>query len=255
MSFQKRGENKMRLENKVVIVTGATSSIGRASALLFAKEGAKVVAAGRRKDLGESLIEEIKAAGGEAVYFVTDVMKEEDLDALVKRTIDTYGRIDALFNNAGIAYSAPLEVFDQEQFDRVVEMNLRSPYLLTRKCMPYLLETKGNILNTGSISGLRATAMGYAYNSSKFALNGLTKVLALDYAGKGIRINSINPGVTLTDILSTVDDVAMEGLKLGIPMRRLALPEEIAAAALFLISDEASYITGQTIAVDGGFTL
>lgn len=121
--------------------------------------------------------------------------------------------------------------------------------------MPYLIETKGNILNTASIAGLRATAYGYAYNASKFGLNGLTKILALDYANKGVRVNSLNPGVTLTDILSTVDDATMEGLKLGIPMRRLGDPEELAKAALFLISDEASYITGQTLAVDGGFTL
>ena len=245
----------MRLENKVVIITGATSGIGRSSALLFAKEGAKVVAAGRRADLGNSLVEEIKAAGGEAVYFVTDVAKEEDLDVLVKGAINTYGRIDVLFNNAGIFYSAPLEVFEQSGFDKSLDVNLRSPYMLCKKCMPYLIETKGNILNTASIAGLKATPYGYAYSASKFGLNGLTKVLALDFAGHGVRVNSINPGMTLTDILNDTDETARENMKLGIPMHRIADPEEIAKAALFLVSDDASYITGQTLAVDGGLTL
>lgn len=245
----------MRLEGKVIIITGATAGIGRACALLFAKEGAKVVGAGRSVAKGESLVEEIKAAGGEAIYVPTDMTKEEDLDNLVKCTIDTYGRLDVLYNNAGIAYSAPLEAFDQAKWDEVLNVDLRAPYLLIKKAMPYLIESKGNILNTASISGLRQTALGYAYNSAKAGLVMLTKVLAADYAKQGVRVNAICPGVTLTDILGTVADDVMEGLKASIPMGRLGMPEEIASASVFMVSDEASYMTGQAIAIDGGFTL
>ncbi len=245
----------MRLKDKVVIITGATAGIGRASAIIFAKEGAKVVAAGRSVAKGKSLVEEIKAAGGEAIYVPTDMKNEADLDNLIKCTIDTYGRLDVLYNNAGIAYSAPLDVFDQEKWDEVLNVDLRAPYILIRKAMPYLLESKGNILNTASISGIRQTALGYAYNSAKAGLVMLTKVLAADYAKAGVRVNAICPGITLTDILGTVADDVMEGLKASIPMGRLGVPDEIAKAAVFMCSDEASYMTGQAIAVDGGFTL
>lgn len=245
----------MRLKDKVIIITGATAGIGRASAIMFAKEGAKIVGAGRSVAKGESLVEEIKSFGGEAIYVPTDMKKEEDLDALVKAAIDTYGRIDCLYNNAGIAYSAPLDVFDQGKWDEVLEVDLRAPYMLIKKAMPYLVESKGNILNTASISGVRQTALGYAYNSAKAGLVMLTKVLAADYAAQGVRVNAICPGITLTDILGTVADDVMEGLKASIPMKRLAVPDEIANAALFMCSDEASYMTGQAIAIDGGFTL
>lgn len=245
----------MRLKDKVIIITGATAGIGRASAIMFAKEGAKIVGAGRSVAKGESLVEEIKSFGGEAIYVPTDMKKEEDLDALVKAAIDTYGRIDCLYNNAGIAYSAPLDVFDQGKWDEVLEVDLRAPYMLIKKAMPYLIESKGNILNTASISGVRQTALGYAYNSAKAGLVMLTKVLAADYAAQGVRVNAICPGITLTDILGTVADDVMEVLKASIPMKRLAVPDEIASAALFMCSDEASYMTGQAIAIDGGFTL
>lgn len=245
----------MRLKDKVIIITGATAGIGRASAIMFAKEGAKIVGAGRNTAKGESLVEEIKSAGGEAIFVPTDMKKEEDLDKLIKAALDCYGRIDCLYNNAGIAYSAPLDVFDQTKWDEVLEVDLRAPYILIKKAMPYLIETKGNILNTASISGVRQTSLGYAYNSAKAGLVMLTKVLAADYAGQGVRVNAICPGITLTDILDTVADDVMESLKASIPMKRLAVPDEIASAALFMCSDEASYMTGQAIAIDGGFTL
>lgn len=245
----------MRLENKVIIITGATAGIGRASAVLFAKEGAKVVAAGRSIAKGEELVNEIRAAGGEAIYVPTDMQKEEDQDNLLKTTLDTYGRLDVLFNNAGVAYTVPMEEMEQEKWDWMLDLNLRAPYLMIKKCMPHLIASKGNILNTSSISGLKATAYGYGYNTSKFGLNGLTKVLALDYAPKGVRVNAICPGLTMTDILSGVSPELIEASAQSIPMKRMAQPEEIASAALFMVSDEASYMTGQTIAIDGGITL
>ena len=244
----------MKLKEKVAIVTGATSGIGRASALLFAQEGAKVVAVGRRAELGEELVEEIKAAGGEGIYVQADMMKEDDMDKVLESTIAAYGRIDILFNNAGIAFSAPLAQYDMGNFDRIMEMNLRSPFLMCKKALPYLVETKGNILNTSSISGLKAQHNGYAYNASKTALIRLTEILALEFAPAGVRANAICPGVTKTDILATVAPEQMAQLAAAIPMGRLGEPIEIAKAAVFMVSDDASYMTGQSIAIDGGYT-
>ena len=244
----------MKLAGKVAIVTGATSGIGRASAILFAQEGAKVVAVGRRAELGATLIEEIKANDGEAVYVQADMLKEEDMDKVLQTAVDTYGKIDILYNNAGIAFSAPLAQYDMDNFDKIMEMNLRSPYLLCKKAMPYLIETKGNILNTSSISGLKAQHNGYAYNASKTALIRLTEIMALEFAPVGVRANAICPGVTKTDILATVAPEQMKQLAAAIPMGRLGEPIEIAKAAVFMVSDDASYMTGQSIAIDGGYT-
>lgn len=244
----------MKLEGKVAIITGATAGIGRACALLFAKEGAKVVAAGRNVEKGTSLVEEIKAAGGEAVFVPTDMKKEEDMDKLIQGAIDAFGKIDILYNNAGIAYSAPLAQYEQSKWDELIEVNLRAPYIMCKKVIPYLIETKGNILNTSSISGLKAQHNGYAYNASKTALIRITEILALEFAPQGVRVNAICPGVTKTDILSTVAPEQMKQLEASIPMGRLGQPEEIAKASVFMVSDDASYMTGQSIAIDGGYT-
>lgn len=244
-----------RIENKVVIITGATRGIGRATALLFAKEGAKVVAVGRAIELGESLIEEIKSFGGEAIFVPTELTNEEELDNLVKTTLDTYGRLDVLLNNAGIAILAPLEQLEQKTWDQMLSVNLRAPYMLIKKCMPHLVASKGNILNISSQSGLQANPQGYGYNTSKFGLNGLTKVLALDYAVHGVRVNSVCPGTILTEMTLSAPADLVEACAQAIPMKRLGQPEEIANVALFMVSDEASYLTGQCIAVCGGSTL
>ena len=244
----------MKLAGKVAIVTGATQGIGRAGALRFAKEGAKVVCAGRNATKGEAVVEEIKAMGGEAIFVQTDIKSEADMDKLLKATIDTYGRLDILYNNAGIAYSEDLFQYDQVKWDELIEVNLRAPYLLCKKALPLLLETKGNILNTSSISGLKAQHRGYAYNASKTALIRITEIMALEFAPKGVRVNAICPGVTKTDILATVAPEQLEQLAMAIPMGRLGEPEEIAAAAVFMVSDDASYMTGQALAIDGGYT-
>lgn len=245
----------MKLNGKVAIITGATAGIGRACALLFAKEGAKVVAAGRNVAKGESLVEEIKAAGGEAIFVATDMGCDADLDNLLNKTIETYGKLDILYNNAGIAYSAPLADYSIEEFDRLVAIDLRSPFLFCKKAMPYLIETKGNILNTSSISGLRPQHNGYGYNAAKTALIRATEIMALEFAPVGVRCNCICPGVTKTDILATVAPEQMVALEASIPMGRLGMPEEIAKASVFMVSDDASYMTGQSLAIDGGITL
>lgn len=192
----------MNLEGKVAIITGATAGIGRACALQFAKEGAKVVAAGRNAAKGESVVEDIKATGGEAIFVQTDMTKEEDMDNLLKATIDTYGKLDILYNNAGIAYSAPLAQYDQAKFDELLNVDLRTPYIMCKKTMPYLIESNGNILNTSSISGLKAQHNSYAYNAAKTALIRITQILALEFAPVGVRANAICPGVIKTTFVT-----------------------------------------------------
>ncbi len=137
----------------------------------------------------------------------------------------------------------------------MIAVNLRAPYIMTKKAMPYLLETKGNVLNTASIAGIKPTVASYAYGASKSGLIQLTKILALELAGRGVRANALCPGIVLTDILGTVSDELMAALKTCIPMGRIGMPEEIAPAAVFMVSDEASYMTGQAVAIDGGFTI
>lgn len=244
-----------RLDEKVVIITGATSGMGRASAVRFAQEGAKVVASGRRLDLGTALVEEIKAAGGEAIFVQTDVTKEADLDNLLDCTIKTYGKLDVLFNNAGMGYVAPLEQTDISVFDKLISLNLRGPFLLIQKAMPYLIESKGNILNNSSNTAVRPKPLCYAYAASKAGLIMLTKNLARDYAEYKVRANVLCPGVVKTDLLSAVPEELLAQFEHDIPLHRLGTSEELAEAALFIVSDEAGFITGQEIVVDGGHTL
>jgi len=244
-----------RLDGKVAIVTGSTSGIGQASAELFAAEGAKVVVVGRNKERGQKVVDGIKSKGGEAIFVAVDMLNVDDFDRLLKTTIDTYGKLDILFNNAGVAVSGPLEAFKDEDWDFVVKTNLRAPYQMCKKAIPYLKETKGVILNNASMSGLRADSNGFAYNPSKPGLVMFTQVVAKDFAAAGVRCNAICPGVTETPILGTVEASQMEDLRNAIPMKRLGQPIDIANAALFLVSDEVSYITGAALPVDGGVTI
>lgn len=243
----------MKLQNKVVLVTGSTSGIGKHCALLFAKEGAKVVINGRNKERGTAVLEEIQAHGGEAIFVPGDVMKEEDLQHLVDETIQTYGKLDVLVNNAGIFKLLPLEEMSEEHFNRIIDTNLKSVFLLTKKAMPHILKSHGNILNISSVAGLKPSIGGYAYNTSKAALNMLTQVLAKNYAAQGIRVNGICPGIIETPILPVSDKESLEKLAQVVPMKKNGEPDDIAYAALFLISDEAKYITAVNLPVDGGF--
>ncbi|MFT9266469.1 SDR family NAD(P)-dependent oxidoreductase [Oenococcus sp.] len=245
----------MKLKEKVAIVTGGTSGIGEASAILFAAEGAKVVVAGRNQENGRAVVQHIKDQGGEAVFVQADMLNTDDIDKLLNTTIEAYGKIDILFNNAGISVAKPLEEMTYEEFDNVMDTNLKAPFQMCKQAMPYLMKTKGTILNTSSIAGLSTNSNSYAYSASKSALISLTKVLARDYAAKGVRVNAICPGITETPILNTVNGEQMSYLEAIIPMQRVGQPIEIAKPALFLVSDDASYITGSTLVVDGGITL
>ncbi len=244
----------MKLKDKVAIVTGATAGIGKAIAKTLAKEGAKVVCTGRNFERGAAIVEAITADGGEAVFIPADVTNEEELDELVSKSVEKYRKIDILVNNSGIAYLAPLDSYEQNMWEQVIATNLRGPHLLIKKVMPYLLESKGNIVNISSMSGLKSISGAYAYGPSKAALNSLTKLLAFDYAKQGVRVNAICPGTIETEILACVSEEFLEAGRAATPMGRFGQPEEIAKAVVFFASDDASYITGQTLAVDGGYT-
>jgi NAD(P)-dependent dehydrogenase (short-subunit alcohol dehydrogenase family) len=247
------------LENKVALVTGGTSGIGKATAIALGVAGAKVVFSGRREAEGEDVANSIRKSGAECLFVRSDVSVEADIQALIQQTVATYGRLDCAFNNAGIASPAkPLHEHSLEDFDDLMAVNVRGLFL----CMKYELQqmiTQGSgvIVNNSSTSGLFAFAGTSPYVASKHAVMGLTRAAALDYAKQGIRINAVNPGLTGTEGLDrfTNKDPALEQqLASIVPMERMGQPEEIAAAVVFLCSDAASYMTGQSLVLDGGYT-
>jgi NAD(P)-dependent dehydrogenase (short-subunit alcohol dehydrogenase family) len=243
---------------KVAIVTGGTAGIGRAAAIAYAQQGAKVVVAGRRFEAGQETVRLIKAAGGEALFIQTDVTEETDVKTMVDRTVSVFGRLDIAFNNAGVfGESAVLTEQTDDEYDRIMTANVKGVWL----CMKYeiaqmLKQGSGSIVNTSSILGVVAMAGVPLYTASKYAVQGLTKAAALQYAKSGIRINAVGPGAIATDMLEIAtggQDEAkayMAGLH---PMGRVGQPAEVANAVLWLSSDAASFVTGETLMVDGGF--
>ncbi|MBD2077188.1 SDR family oxidoreductase [Phormidium sp. FACHB-592] len=247
------------LENKVALVTGATSGIGKATALALGAAGAKVVFSGRRDQEGEATAALIRDAGAECLFVRSDVSREDDVKALMQKTIETYGRLDCAFNNAGIESSPnPLHKQSIEDFDELMAINVRGLFL----CMKYELEQmlsqgSGVIINNSSIGGLIGFPGVSPYIASKHAVMGLTRSTALDYAKQGIRINAINPGLIATEMMERfVDgtDSTADSFASIVPMGRMGQAEEIAQAVVFLCSDAASYMTGQPLVINGGFT-
>lgn len=249
----------MMLKNKVALVTGGTSGIGRATAIAFAEAGAKVVFSGRRQAEGEATTALIRDAGAECLFVRSDVANETDVQVLVEKTIALYGRLDCAFNNAGIeSLVKPLHQQSIEHFDTIMSINVRGLFL----CMKYeiqqmLNQGSGAIVNNSSIGGLIAFPGASPYNASKHAVMGLTRSAALDYAKQGIRVNAVNPGLIATEMAArsvkqmgiTIDSFAST-----VPMSRTGQAAEIAQAVVFLCSDAASYITGQSMVIDGGLT-
>jgi 3-oxoacyl-[acyl-carrier protein] reductase len=254
----------MRLLNKVALITGSGSGIGRESAIIFSREGAKVSIADIDKKGGQQTVDLIKQKGGTAIFIQTDVSKANDVEKMIKTTVDHYGKLDILFNHAGVPMSfTPVEELEEDLWDRIMDTNVKSIFLACKYGVPFMKKQGGGvIINTASIGGVRPRPGISAYNTSKGAIITLTKALAVELAPNKIRVNCINPVAAETLFLvravtggSTKDEKYEEGIKRtleSIPLGRLAQPEDVAYAALYLASDDSSMVTGVSLNVDGG---
>ena len=244
-------------KNKVALVTGGASGIGRATVLAFARKGVKVAVADWKEN--DEMVDLIKELGSEAIFINCDVSKTDDVKAMVAQTIATFGRLDYAFNNAGIeGTSAPTQECSEENWDKTIGVNLKGVWLCMRYEIPEILKQgKGAIVNCASVAGLVGFAGLPAYVASKHVIVGLTKTTALECATRGIRVNAVCPGVIQTPMIDRLIGKTKEAMERFIgfePIGRFGLPEEIANAVVWMCSDEASFVTGHVMAVDGGFT-
>ncbi|XP_017082257.1 3-oxoacyl-[acyl-carrier-protein] reductase FabG-like [Drosophila eugracilis] len=246
-------------KDKVIIVTGASSGIGAGTSVLLAKLGGLLTIVGRNVDKLKETAEQIDAAGGApAIQVAADMNNESDVKNIVSVTLAKYGRIDVLVNNAGILELGSIENTSLEQFDRVMNTNVRSLYQLTTLVTPELIKTKGNIVNVSSVNGIRSFPGVLAYNVSKAAVDQFTRCVALELAPKGVRVNAVNPGVIITELQRRggLDEEAyatfLEHAKITHALGRPGEVKEVAAAIAFLASDDATFSTGVSLPVDGG---
>lgn len=246
----------MRLKDKVAIITGAGSGIGAASAIMFAKEGARVVVADLDEKGGEATVAEIKNAGGDAMFVKTDVSKADDIDKMVSACVETYGKVDILFNNAGVVSMGKITETTEEDWCKVLGVDLKGVFLGCKRVIPEMEKIgKGKIISTASIAGLVGFDGLAAYCAAKGGVVNLTREVALECAPKKINVNAIAPGVIETAMTEDIfaDPKQKEGMQAGTPYPRLGIPDDIAYAALYLASDESDFVTGQTLVVDGGW--
>ena len=255
-----------RFQEKVVLITGGSSGIGRAAALAFAREGARVVIASRGKERGEAVLRELQEAGAEAAFVPADVSKADQVEALLRETVERFGRLDCAFNNAA-AVDEPKATADysEEEFDRAMTFNLKSVWLCLKAEIRQMLRQEGGgaIVNTSSVNGLGGVPHASLYAAAKAGILGLTKSAAAEYAHQGIRVNALVAGAFRTPMLegvfarvSPADPAAVEAMySQMVPLRRIGRPEEAAEAVLWLCSEAASYATGLSLILDGGLTL
>lgn len=251
----------MRLKNKVAMITGAGAGIGKCMAELFAREGAVTVVSSRRSSNGQPVADQICAAGGQAVFIQCDVSQEAEVKNLVERVIRQFGRIDILINNAGVNFVKDFVSVTPADWDRVINTDLRGTYLCTWYTVPHMLrQSSGSIVNITSVHTLACLPGAAPYDAAKWGVIGLTKSLAVELASRGIRVNALSPGLIDTQIWADIQaaapdlDACLDYWKSNIPAGRVGTPEEIARTAVFLASDDASYITGANILADGGMT-
>ena len=247
--------NGKTFEGKVALVTGGTSGIGKATAIAFARAGAKVVLTGRREKEGAQVVAEIKKLGGEAAFVRADVAKDGDVQAMVKYSVDKFGKIDIAFNNAGVEWSGPLEKASEAEYRRIFDINVWGVLNSMRHEIPAMLRNGGGaIVNTSSVAGHVGLAQVSVYIASKHAVEGLTKSVALEFAKQNIRINAIAPGVIQTEMFDRFAGDEMRGqIVSSVPVQRVGAADEIAAAVLYLASDAAKFTTGTSLVVDGGY--
>jgi NAD(P)-dependent dehydrogenase (short-subunit alcohol dehydrogenase family) len=249
----------MRLENKVALITGGTSGIGEATAALFAEQGAKVVIMGRDEKRGHLVVEKITRNGHEAMFVRSDVRRTDECRRSAEQSIDRFGRLDILFNNAGVFYSHTVVACTEEEWDLQLDINLKGTFLMSKAVLPSMIaQGSGVIINNSSGWGIVGGDSAVAYCASKGGVVLLTKAMAIDHGPQGIRVNCICPGDVDTPMLP--EDARMRGLKwedylagcARRPLGRIGTPDEIAEAALFLASDDSSFMTGASLLVDGG---
>jgi len=249
------------LDGKVALVTGGASGIGRATAVAMAREGARVAVADRAEETAAETVALINAAGGQAIAIGGDVTKEADVAAMVERTVSAFGRIDCAFNNAGVATRAVgpagqrIHELSQASFDTMLAVNLTGVFLCLKHEVAQMLTqgVGGAIVNTASIAGLIGLPTSAHYVAAKHGVVGLTKTAAMEYAQDGIRVNCVNPGYVKTPMTKETMETRFDEIMAKVPMRRLGIPEEIAEAVVWMCSDKASFMTGASHVVDGGY--
>lgn len=244
-----------KFKNKVVVITGATSGIGKETAIAFAKEGAKVVITGRREKEGASVAEEITKLGGECLFIQADVSKESDVKQIVKSAVNKFGGINICFANAGIWGDAkPVIEETSENIDAVIDINVKVVFYTLKNVIPEIAKAGGgSVVTTSSVLGIQPKAGSSVYNASKFAVIGLTRTVAQEVGSQKVRVNCVAPGPIDTDMLRTALGDNAEEFGKSLPLGRNGTPNEIAQAVMWLASNDSSYVTGQVITVDGGF--
>ncbi|MCU0990720.1 MAG: SDR family oxidoreductase [Xanthomonadales bacterium] len=249
----------MKLAGKVALITGGTSGIGSATAVRFAAEGAKVAITGRNAERGEQVVRDIEAGGGEALFLRADVRSAADCRQAVERTLERFGRIDVLFNNAGVFHPKTVPDCSEEEWDETIDSSLKGAFLMSKYVLPSMIERRsGSIIHTSSGWGIQGGDKAAAYCAAKGGLIVMAKAMAIDHGPQGIRVNCVCPGDVMTPMLP--DDAAKRGMPWDDyaagaarrPLGRIGTAEEIAAAVLYLASDESSFVTGTALVVDGG---